>query len=59
VGRVANAASARVFDGSQQYYVVDNVQQSDRGGWRIKESLSSPQENLSTYEKQLSILMVL
>src|SRR5690242_8702806 len=23
------------FDGSPQYYVVDNVQQSDRGGWRI------------------------
>ncbi|HEY3579656.1 MAG TPA: hypothetical protein VGK82_03900, partial [Pyrinomonadaceae bacterium] len=23
------------FDGTPQYYVVDNVQQSDRGGWRI------------------------
>jgi hypothetical protein len=23
------------FDGEPQYYVVDNVQQSDRGGWRI------------------------
>src|ERR1043165_1095706 len=32
---VRNQAIGQAFDLSQHYYVVDSVQQSDRGGWRI------------------------